>query len=246
MLLTVLGKEVNTLISRPLVRHGSKKVKHKIPEKIPVQLLKDHPKVGSAGEIVRVRPAFMRNYLHVGNGACYLTAQQGPRIPVVEKTKPKDRKQITETMIDTDQETEIKAVPGDANAGALSLDELSNLFQTMKSTRKSKQSAESSVSHTFEASTEELTYTASELKQAIPRVHTIVLNENVKLPVEKQYITSLIYDMAGVQIPQSAIKIHESTNNKTPLNQIKTAGEFTMTVDVPGDRNGVQRTIIVQ
>lgn len=247
MLLNVLGKEVNSLISRPLIRHGSKKVKHKVPEKIPVQLLKDHPTVGLQGEIVRVRPAFMRNYLHRGNGACYLTKEQGPRIPVVEKSRQKERKPVVEAKNETKIVEQVQNQQDESNTGAMSLDELSNLFNTMKSSRKTKQSAETNeLQQAFEASTQEIAYTATELQQAIPRVHTVLLNETVKLPIDKSYVASLIYDMAGVQIPHASIKISTPDNSRALLNEITAVGDYTLTLEVPGDRNGVQRTLRIQ
>lgn len=247
MLLNALGKEVNSLISRPLIRHGSRKIKHKVPEKIPVQLLKDHPAVGLQGEIVRVRPAFMRNYLHRDNGACYLTKDQGPRIPVTEKSRQKERKPAVEAKIDNKIVEQVESQKDDGNTGAMSLDELSNLFNTMKTSRRTKQGAEADeLKQAFEASTQEIAYTASELQQAIPRVHTVLLNDTVKLPIDKSYVASLIYDMAGVQIPHASIKLSTLANSRALLNEITTVGDYTMTLEVPGDRNGVQRTLRVQ
>lgn len=246
MLLNVLSKEVNSLISRPLIRHGSKKIKHKVPEKIPVQLLKDHANVGLQGEIVRVRPAFMRNYLHRDNGACYITKQQGPRIPVVEKSRQKERKPTSEVKKEAEVEEPVQSKQDDGNTGAMSLDELSNLFNTMKSKRSAKQAESEGVTQAFEASTQEIAYTASELQQSIPRVHTIVLNDTVKLPIGKPYVASLIYDMAGVQIPSASIKLSSASNSRILLNEITATGEYSLVLEVPGDRNGVQRTLRVQ
>lgn len=77
---------IRTGVQRRLFSVSSQVLKTK--KKIEVQLLKDFEGLGKKGEIVKVLPSKMINYLHPNNGAAYILPGQQPRIPVVEKEVP--------------------------------------------------------------------------------------------------------------------------------------------------------------
>lgn len=51
-------------------------------KKVPVQLLKDWPRLGKRGEVVEVSEGLMRNKLHAQNGAAYVLKGEPLRIPI--------------------------------------------------------------------------------------------------------------------------------------------------------------------
>lgn len=70
-------------------------------KKIPVQLLKDWPRLGKRGEVVDVSEGMMRNKLHANNGAAYVLKGQPLRIPLyirpdVETRRPTVKSQPAE------------------------------------------------------------------------------------------------------------------------------------------------------
>ena len=130
-------------INRPLkssvltsVRYGSLRPRKTASKFVQVQLLQDIPNVGVKGQLKLVKPGFMKNFLYTDNKAVYVNANLPPRIPIVEpvqapkpvKAKVKEVKKVVET--EPEETTE---------AGAMSLEELSDLFSSMKG--KSKRSS---------------------------------------------------------------------------------------------------------
>lgn len=211
-----------------LMRFASTRTAADKSGKISVQLLKDFPLVGARGEVVRVKPAFMRNYLHVNNGACYLLEGQGPRIPIVKRVKQEARKVPVEKKV-----VEPKAVESDQSSGAMSLDELSTLFNNMRKSRRGTAARETGEA-TFAAS-ENIGYTASEVTQLVPRVHGLQVET---FPFTKKHLSETIYNISGLEIPESSIKWNGVT-------EISKAGEFEYTIDVPGETTNVKRILVV-
>lgn len=192
----------------------------------------DHPTLGSTGEIVKVRPAFMRNYLHVGNKACYTV--DGPRIPVVEASKkssvkPKEKIQVVEP----------KAAEVVEDTGAMSLNELSNLFNTMRSSRSKKQAGVSHVTITEEAVE---SYTSSELK-VIPANNTFALE--TANPLTKQHLVKYVYDVSGITVSESLIKLKHQSGREF-LKEIDAVGEYLWVIEVPSEQTSVRRSITIE
>lgn len=235
------SKEMAIFAKLPMFLRFASKSTRKVPEKIQVQLLKDHPNLGRKGEIVRVRSSYMRNYLHMGNGACYITKDNGPRIPVVEKVRAEKKLQTIEEEIKQD------IAQQDEKAKAMSLDELTSLFNSMRSqsNKKSKNATETQ-KQAFESSTEQIAYTASELRGSIPSRYTIVLNENVTLPINKHYLSSLVYDFSGIQVPTSSIKLSSGHEDSQYLDEINTPGDYNWIFEIPGERGTVKKSLSVQ
>lgn len=234
-------------MSVPLSRGLSKRAQRalSVPEKIQVQLLKDHPTLGQRGQIVRVRPAYMRNFLHVDNKACYITADLGPRIPVVERDLAREaekRAAAAEALKQQKQKEErkLKEAAEVAN-GAMSLEELSSLFGNMQS-RRGQRTAET-VSFAAESAQEMAGYSVSELNEAIPRVYTVVLGKNTQLPVTKNFLASAISASSGIAVPVSAMRLNSGSEE---VSEAAAAGDYQWTLVVPGESTNVKRTLRVQ
>ncbi|KAK6454388.1 uncharacterized protein RJT20DRAFT_136745 [Scheffersomyces xylosifermentans] len=233
-------KEVSSSFPR-LVRFASGP-KRRATDKIPVQLLRDFPGVGQRGEILRVKPAFMRNYLHHQNGAAYITKDQGPRIPVVERVVKVE--EVVQAKQETPAQKDTKANKP-ANAGAMSLDELSNLFTTMRSSKRgSSVTSKAATEPSFEASSD-VSYTISELKDTIPSTYSVELSETVTLPISKAYLSSVFFNLSGATVPQSAIAVTEK-GKRVALEALEATGEYSVTISSPLEKASITRTIIVQ
>ncbi|CUM64023.1 uncharacterized protein PRCAT00001611001 [Priceomyces carsonii] len=226
------------LISVRLVSSATRKAS----DKISVQLLKDHSSLGSRGEIIKVRPAFMRNYLHKNNGACYITKDLGPRIPVVEK------RTNTTTFIEPEKEQIMEKNDKDEPVArnAMSLDELSTLFNNMRSSKRSKLTAPVvSKEQQFETSGDELLYTSSELRQAIPRKLTLSLNKAEQGPINKSFLSSWVYNMSGIGIPLKNFKIFPKGSDEQ-VSEIHEPGEYVWVFETPGESETFSVSLLIE
>lgn len=122
-------------INRPLkssvltsVRYGSIRPRKTASKFVQVQLLQDIPNVGVKGQLKLVRPGFMKNFLYTDNKAVYVNEKLPPRIPVVEPAQVVKAPKVKEVKIEVETET----VEEPTETGAMSLQELSNLFSSMK------------------------------------------------------------------------------------------------------------------
>ncbi|ODV80186.1 uncharacterized protein CANTADRAFT_25872 [Suhomyces tanzawaensis NRRL Y-17324] len=209
------------------------KSKVRLPEKIPVQLLKDVPTVGVAGEIIRVRPAYMRNFLHHKNRAAYILKGQGPKIPIVERSAV----EVEAPVFVAEETVEVvtkPTTPAKAKAGAMSLDELSSLFNTMKNKRARKSVGEE---QSFTSSTE-VAYTLSELKEAIPSPYTIQSD----FPITKEYFASAIFNLSGNQVPIADMKLGQ---DKSFVSEITEAGKYKLIISSSAEKNSITIPLIV-
>lgn len=218
-------------LMRQFVRHASKIQRGS--DKIKVQLLKDFQPLGVAGEIVRVRPAFMRNFLHVDNKACYITKEHGPRIPVVEKPKVVEPKKVK--VVETVSETVVaEAQP------AMSLEELTSLFSTMKN-RRSEQPA---AAFAFESLAEQIAYSLEDLEESLPSVFNLA-STSVELPVTKESLVEIVYKSTGIQVPAGSIKVTTIGEKLSVLLEITKAGEYHWTFSAPGEHTTLKRVLKV-
>lgn len=193
-------------------------------EKILVQLLKDVPSVGVAGEILKVQPAYMRNFLHVNNKACYITESEGPRIPVVEKVRQKA----------PELKPKVTAVPQKSvsDSPALSLDELSDLFSSMRS-KSGKKSQVGSVQTSATSA-----YSLVDL-ESLPAVYTL----KATLPVEKSSLVQAVFNATGVEVPENMIKIRKEDGSN--LDVISEAGSYSWVFSAPGESSVLRKKLVV-
>lgn len=243
MLLLSQARNQIRLLQITLVRKGSSRRSNAVSDKIQVQLLKDHPKLGARGEIVRVKPAFMRNYLHIGNGACYITESHGPRIPVVEKARPEP--ELVSETVETNSQKSSDSPTEDRKGHAMSLNELSDLFSSMrlkgknslsKGTRNSEQ--------TFEVTSENIEYTASDVDSALPPILTLSTGDSLVIPINKNVLSSFIYEVAGVRLTREMIKLSEG-DTANVIDEIRAVGNYRLSIKVPGEKNFIHKSLIV-
>lgn len=199
-------------------------------KKIPIQLLKDVPNYGVKGQILQVSPALMRNLLHVDNKACYITKTQGPRIPVVEVQKPEPKKKV---IMKPESEEEKQ----DDLQEALSLDQLSGLFSSMRSTPLNKKMQFDSEPETIEAKLNFLL----EVQDGIADVTSFEL-DSVPQPLDAKALAQLVYKRSGVHIPLGALSI--TTINGDSVSAITERGEYRWKFGGEKDRS-VEKKLVV-
>lgn len=216
-------------VARHFARFASSK-----SERISVQLLQDFEPLGVAGEVVRVKPAFMRNFLHVGNKACYMT--KGPRIPVVERTREPVVAKPKKSSQDEVVAQEPLAAPQESTP-AMSLDELSTLFTNMRSSKAKKTSTVG-----FQAATSDAAaYSLVELDESLPE--TFVL-PTLKFPITSEVLAQSVFNSTGISVPPSVIRVLSESG--TGVNEITEAGVYSWSFLAPGDGNILKKKIKVQ
>lgn len=212
-------------VLRHFFRHASTK-----NDKIPVQLLKDIEFLGQAGEIVNVKPAFMRNFLHVGNKACYMT--NGPRIPVVERKRElvveKKKKPVEKVPAQ-----ELEKTP--ESAPALSLDELSSLFSNMRKSKKT------STTEFLASVSDSVAYSLVELGESLPETFTL---SGQKFPVSSETLAQTVFNSTGIEVPASVIKVAEEDGKV--VEEISKAGIYSWSFLAPGDATILKRKLRIQ
>lgn len=184
---------------------------HTVSKKIPVQLLKDCGSIGRAGEVIRVKPAFMRNYLHVDNKACYITETAGPRIPVVERERKVKVKALKKKVVDTPAQ--------DAVTKPVSFDELASLFAEMQG------GAKPVVAATLEAAAASTdSYALSDLMDGLPPTFSLF---DCEFPVSKEHLAQTVFNATGVNVPASVIRVRDKSGNT--LEEVQAPGSYTWT-----------------
>lgn len=232
-----------SVILRPVLRTSLRTKVTKSSAKrefIPIQLLKDVKNVGVAGEILKVRPGYMRNFLHHDNKACYITATQGPRIPVVESApkevlKKKKAKKITDEILPDANEKPAESTP---EFTAMSLEELSSMFSNM---RKNSVATSPSVDANIETTGSTASFSLVELEENIPA--TFNYNSSA-FPVTSGVLSLAIFESTGIEVPASAIQVR--TTAGANIAEITEAGVYTWVFKSPEDSKTLRRTLRVQ
>jgi hypothetical protein len=226
-------------VAKNCVRFASSSRRTKLPEKIAVQLLKPVPNIGVTGQVVRVKPAFMRNFLQVSNKAAYILKGQQPPLPVVKKDSsvgqniPSQKSQSAPIVPEQQQpSSQVKPAPS-----AMSLDELSSLFKNMRHSKRGPASKLDTV-----ASDAEVTFTISELKQTIPASFTIKTSESLSFPLSKSAIASVLFELSGVTIPESVIKI---SKHKNVVDSITSPDTYDLIISSAVEKAFLSRTVVV-
>lgn len=210
-------------------------------EFIPIQLLKDVPNVGVAGEILKVKPGYMRNFLHHDNKACYLTATQGPRIPVVESApkemlkKKKKSKKITDEILPEADQNATESAP---EYTAMSLEELSNMFSSM---RKNSKGPTITVDPNLQATGSTASFTLVELEENIPATFNYKSN---KFPITNDALSLAIFESTGIEVPATAIQVR--TTAGANLAEITEAGVYTWVFKSQEDSKTLKKNLRIQ
>ncbi|KAK6199910.1 uncharacterized protein RJT21DRAFT_126885 [Scheffersomyces amazonensis] len=222
-----------------LSRSYYKKAVITVNDKVTVQLLKDVKDIGIKGELLRVKSAYMRNCLQHGGKAAYVTKTKGPTIPVVVRQYVEEKETPKSEIIDkpSDKESETKAKN---KAEALSLDELSQLFNSMRRRKSIADADKQSSTFQIAKATEEVSFILTELNELIPNNHTF---RNSKFPITKTNISSLLFNLTGEQIPQSVITLEKST---TPIEEIQESGDYTLIIKSPAEKSSITKHIVFE
>lgn len=201
-------------IARQFIRNASKKKAVRGSNRIQVQLLKDS-QFGVRGEVLSISPGFMRNVLHHYDVACYMN--DGPRIPVVETRKisaqeaKEQRKQAQEAAAAVERVS--AATTSAAQSEALTLDELSSLFNTLKK-RPSKSSSEfvfeEEVAVTPDEVVESERLAFGDLVELMPNLHVVDAGKT-KLPLETSFFKSLYTHFTGAQLGENDYKVYKNS-----------------------------------
>ncbi|KAG7192782.1 uncharacterized protein KQ657_001565 [Scheffersomyces spartinae] len=205
----------NQSIARQFIRYSSKKKAVRGPNRIQVQLLKDS-QFGTKGEVLSISPGFMRNVLHHFGVACYMN--EGPRIPVVETRKvsaqeAKERRKQAQETAAADEKVSA-ATTKTTQAEALTLDELSSLFNTLKK-RPSKSNSpafvfEKEVTVSSEEIVESERLAFGDLVELMPDLH-VVNSEKTKLPLEESFFKNLYSHFTGGQLTENDFKLYKNS-----------------------------------
>lgn len=219
-----------TSILRQFARHASSK---KTIKKISVQLLQDVPSYGVKGEVLQVSPALMRNFLHVGNKACYITKTQGPRIPVVEFTKTREPKASKKAEAQAEQAE--SQVPE-----ALSLDELSGLFSSIRSSSSNKRvQKDNEMDVEINDKDNGQLSLVFEIQDGISDTTTFEL-DSVPQPLNKKALAQLVYKISGIQVPEALLTV--TAANGTQVSEIVERGEYRWKF---GGDKGLEKKLVI-
>lgn len=234
--------QIPCTVTRMAVRFASKRLpQEKLSKRYDVQLLKNHPTLGVKGQIVSVKPAFMRQKLYPYKYAAYTFT--GPKIPVVEKKVPVSESEAEPSKPSSSDNSNKSPNQKEEseNVGAMSLDELSNLFSSMRKSSGGRKVQDTAI--TIDQDTSEITYTASEVREYIPGSNTIVIDQNTSLPITKEFLSKFAFNISGLQIPSSAMRILDNANNLIPA--IGESGEYAWLINSP-EKKELRTTLVVK
>ncbi|CAI5758098.1 unnamed protein product [Candida verbasci] len=197
-----------------------------------VQLLQDVDGVGYKGEIIKVKPGFMRNYLHIDNKACYINEKNGPRIPVVDRDEIREKKRKEAELLKQEQQEEI--IDEDIekikeNKDTLTLGELSDLFSNMSKNKKNKINMEK----TFEIKQNLIKENEEELQLSGDYEEAEILKQN--LQSNKEIKIPKIITITTDTLPINKTTLFESIN-KHQDNLVESLESFKISyIDTPNE-----------
>ncbi|KAI5965293.1 uncharacterized protein KGF55_001513 [Candida pseudojiufengensis] len=207
-------------------------------------------RIGVEGQILHVKPGFMRNYLHIDNKACYITPNRPPRIPVVDIEEIRQEEQRKRRILQQqqaqqqrllDQQNKEKAtstnkesIEDTENEGAMSLEELSDLFSSMKSNKRKSdvkpelkvqsslvEESEEIITPTLEASSNDQ---SSQISFNLPKL--ITLNSS-NLPISKHAILNQIQEyVKGTTLEPDQLSISYIDTPEFTIDQVTEVGRY--------------------
>lgn len=223
--------QIATWSARFSVRMASGPAPRKATDRIPIQLLQDIKGVGIRGEVLRVKPAYMRNDLHMGNRAAYILKGQAPPIPVVERPTPI-------------APVEAKPVEADAPvAVAMTVDELANLFGEIKSKRPTR--VNFSASQEIDTSVPQAAFEISDLIESIPTVSSISLKD-ADQTVTKDYLSRMLYRSTGNQVDETYIRIAPENTKDASIPEITAPGNYFWIISLPLEKAICTKSLVVK
>ncbi|RLV90142.1 hypothetical protein JA1_004772 [Spathaspora sp. JA1] len=211
------------------VRHASKATRRRPSSKIQIQLLQDIPNLGVKGQLLMVQPAYMRNYLHHDNKACYTT--DGPRIPVVAETIE------VEKAVPAKQAVPKPTVP---EQSAFTLSELSDLVGSLRSS-KSQERTGPTLNIASEQTSED--YSITELQESLPEIYQL---DSSVLPLDKAKLAELLFNITGSNIPVENIELSHYESPLKFISQVKTVGKYQMIISSESEKSSVTKLIQIK
>lgn len=230
---------------------------------VEVQLLKTLPGIGVEGQILHVKPGYMRNYLHIDNKACYVTPNSPPRLPVVDveelrlqeqkKHRQLQKEQEVKTLEQTIHELENEKQVKDESEGAMSLEELSDLFSSMKSTKRTSEKPDLKVqSNSFDATTGTIPGlemdghefdSIQDIDNKLPKLLTL---DHSALPINKKAVAKHIEDLTERNVDISGLELSYIDTPEAHIDSITEAGRFQVRLRSDDGKSFVTRVLEVE
>lgn len=230
---------------------------------VEVQLLKTLPGIGVEGQILHVKPGYMRNYLHIDNKACYITPNNPPRIPVVDveelrlqeqKKRRQLRKEQEEKVVeDVISKPETEQQTKDESEGAMSLEELSDLFSSMRSTKRASEKPElkvqSNIFDTTKGTIPGLEMEGHEfdsiqdVDNKLPKLLTL---SNSALPISKKAVAKHIEELTERNVDIEKLGLSYIDTPEDHIDAITETGRFQVRLKSDDGKSFITRVLEVE
>ncbi|KAI5950518.1 hypothetical protein CANMA_005178 [Candida margitis] len=238
---------------------------------VEVQLLKTLPGIGVEGQILQVKPGYMRNYLHIDNKACYVTPNSPPRIPVVDveelrlqeqkkhrqlqqrQQQQQQQQQQERTPEEKAEELETEKQGKEKSDGAMSLEELSDLFSSMKSTKKTSEKPELKVqSNIFDSAKgtipglemESREFDAiQDIDNKLPKLLTL---DHSTLPINKKAIAKHVEELTERNVDIEGIYLNYIDTPGDHIDTITESGRFQVRLRSNNGKSFITRVLEVE
>lgn len=240
------------------------KQRRSVNKLVEVQLLKTLPGIGVEGQILHVKPGYMRNYLHIDNKACYITPNNPPRIPVVDvedlrlqeqrKRKQLQQKKQEENVQEeeTDKLEPAEQAKEEAN-GAMTLEELSDLFSSMKSSKRVPDKPDLKVqSNIFDATKEMIPGleveghefdSVQDIDNKLPKLLTL---SNSALPINKKTLAKHIEELTERNIDIGKLNLSYIDTPEDHIDSITETGRFQVRLKSDDEKTSITRVLEVE
>lgn len=233
----------------------SPNVLRSVNTRVPVQLLQDVEDVGVRGQIVRVKPGFMRNFLHVDNKACYITENSPPRIPIVDINELREQRRLRqkelakqrkkeEQLQDATKSVVNEEVVDDAE-GVLSQDELSQFFSGLTKTSKTSAEIFSSDIEITDNEAELFTLKSDNMGEKIPKVVNMYTSKYT-LPLDGTVVAKHLTEIGGEEVSPLSVKLSYEDTPEEVLSAITQAGRYLVTLETGKDGRKISRVLEVE
>ncbi|KAI5960884.1 hypothetical protein KGF57_001816 [Candida theae] len=251
-----------SLQNAPLYRCSVRTMKQRrtVNKLVEVQLLKTLPGIGVEGQILHVKPGYMRNYLHIDNKACYVTPNNPPRIPVVDVEELRLQEQRKRRQLQKEQEEKVVEVVADkkeieesaneVSEGAMSLEELSDLFSSMRSSKRTSDKPELNIqSNIFDTSKGtipglEVEFDSiQDLDNKLPKLLTL---SNSALPITKKAVAKHMEELTERNVDIGKLDLSYIDTPEDHLDSITETGRFQVQVRSADDSSVVTRVLEVE
>ncbi|KAI3403493.2 hypothetical protein KGF56_003777 [Candida oxycetoniae] len=232
---------------------------------VEVQLLTDVPNIGVKGQVLNVKPGFMRNYLHVDNKACYITPKTPPRLPVVDiemirARQRKEKLEKEEAQKQSNAQAQAQSGAGadadakaEAEQGPMSFSELSDLFNIMKSpTKKSNQvKPELQIqSNPYKSETaipgfeEVIDVRYKSINDVVVKLPKLITLQASEMPIGRRFIAKYISEKSGFAVDPYILHLSYIDTPDQEIKEINEVGRYN--VKITSDKENITHTRILE